>query len=151
MSRNALKLIACFSPLALLVACSSGTAGTGGGTTTSTGGSKTTTTSGTTSSTTTGTACQMACTTSNMAAYQKFQGYLLADCACTAASPCTTDCAASCTAGMPNTTAPSAACSTCLTNESTKGLSSTCTVAAGGTCIGDATCAPFVTCAQNCP
>jgi len=138
---------------AVLFACGGSSSGTGASTTTTTashGGN--TTTSSTTHTTTTSTTatgaggaavCEQNCTTSQAAAYAKFQTYLLADCGCASGSACNSDCASACPSGT-----PSSACNTCLLAQAN--MQTACTTSAGTTCIGDSVCMPFVACELAC-
>jgi hypothetical protein len=135
---------AVFAPLALLslVACGSSSSASGAGGSTS---------DGSTSSGSGGfLACRAACVGNNQAEYQKFLGDELAACGCASGSACNTECTSSCANGAPNGTMPSSACGQCLTAESEKGPSSSCTTMAGGVCEQDSACASFVMCAMGC-
>ena len=147
MSRSLRSFLALAIP-ALLVACGNSSSGGAGGGATTTHSTTTTTSTSTTSAMGTGgsAVCEQNCITNNAAAYAKFQGYLLADCACAAGSPCNTACAAACPSGT-----PSMACNTCVTNEEMKGSSSACTTTAGTSCVSDTSCSAFVACELTCP
>jgi hypothetical protein len=85
----------------------------------------------------------------NQAAFTKFEGYELMECGCAAASPCSTQCTAEC--ANPSTLNQNSPCGQCLIGEAAKTTMSTCTLKAGETdCIGDPTCAPFLTCVLGC-
>jgi hypothetical protein len=153
MSLSARHLLALSAPAALFIACSSsgsGSSTTGSGGTSAASTSAASTSGSTTSSSASGTggaaACQQNCITTNSAAYAKFQGYLLADCGCASGAPCATDCASACGDGG----TPSSACTSCVTTQEMMGSTSTCTTAAGTSCVSDTTCSAFVSCELTC-
>jgi hypothetical protein len=91
-------------------------------------------------------ACQEACVTNNMAAFEVFEGLILKDCGCAKAAPCATDCTSSCPTGPADS-----ACKACLLAQEDMEMGSSCTTKAGISCLTDSTCAPFVACAEKCP
>jgi hypothetical protein len=90
------------------------------------------------------TTCVDTCIAANPAAYQKFLGYQLTDCGCTADGDCYAACHDSATR------APTSACGMCLVAQSKEGLSSTCTLSAAGDCSNDPACTTYQACAGMC-
>jgi Cys-rich repeat protein len=91
------------------------------------------------------TTCLDTCVRNNLSAYQKFLGYQLTDCGCTANGECYSDCHDATSAE------PSSACGTCLAAQTAEDLSSTCTLTAAGDCSNDPACTAFQACAGACP
>ena len=92
--------------------------------------------------------CEAACRASNMAAYVVFAGYELNSCGCGIGSPCESVCTMEC--ANPSTLTLASACGSCLNDTASEGSNSTCTVAAGITCVTDSACGPFVACEMKC-
>jgi hypothetical protein len=91
------------------------------------------------------TSCVDACVLKYPAPYQKFVGYQLMECGCTATGACYSDCHDS------TTLAATSACGMCLAAQGAEGLASTCTLAAAGDCSMDVDCSAFQACAGMCP
>ena len=91
------------------------------------------------------TSCVDACVLKYPAPYEKFVGYQLTECGCTATGPCYSDCHES------TTLAPTSSCGMCLAAQGAEGLTSTCTLAAAGDCSMDVDCSAFQACAGMCP
>jgi hypothetical protein len=89
--------------------------------------------------------CLEACAIASPAGYEKFLGYQLTDCGCTAGGECYSACHTSSSAS------PMSDCGMCLAAQTAEGLSSTCTLTAAEDCSNDTVCAPFQTCAGKCP
>jgi len=91
------------------------------------------------------TTCLDTCVRGHLAAYQKFLGYQLTDCGCTANGGCYDACHEATTA------APGTPCGMCLAAQTAEDLSSTCTLTAAEDCSNDPSCTAFQACAGACP
>jgi hypothetical protein len=93
--------------------------------------------------------CATCCAKANPAAYAKFTGYVISDCACAAAAPCFTQCG-----GVGNTmptvcTDPSTGKQECVACLNGLGMNA-CVMKASQTCGTDAACLPLGMCQQSC-
>jgi hypothetical protein len=91
------------------------------------------------------TTCLDTCVASNPAAYQKFLGYQLNDCGCTANGACYSACHDS------ETAAATSPCGMCLAAQTAEDLNSTCTLTAALDCSNDKACTAYQACAGACP
>jgi hypothetical protein len=89
--------------------------------------------------------CMHLCIWQNPAAYERFVGYQLTECGCTANGACYAACRTS------TTLAGTSACGTCLASQVAEGLASECTLAAAADCSNDPACTAFQMCAGMCP
>jgi hypothetical protein len=92
--------------------------------------------------------CAENCATENPTAFKSFEGDELQSCACASSTPCASDCTSEC--ATPSTLTESSPCGQCLLQQAEQGESSSCTISAGETCEGNATCKPFVSCVLGC-
>jgi len=91
------------------------------------------------------TTCLLTCMTATPAAYEKFVGYQLTDCGCTADGECYSACHTA------TSSDPSSACGMCLAAQTAEALSSTCTLTAAMDCSNDPDCTAYQACVGACP
>jgi hypothetical protein len=94
--------------------------------------------------------CASNCVKANMAGYiQFFEDDELQSCACAAmTTPCNSMCVSEC--ATPSTLTASSPCGVCLKDQAGMGSASACSATATTTCMGQSSCAAFLTCVQGC-